>query len=70
MANSTIAPHAPPLDLPAAKDAVWVAGTAVLAVIVLYFFGLDQGATSMFGSNEHLYEFLYDGRHLLGFPCH
>jgi cobalt transporter subunit CbtB len=30
---------------------------------------MDQGATSVF-SGEVLHEFVHDGRHLLGFPCH
>jgi hypothetical protein len=36
---------------------------------LLYLVGMDQGATSVFpGSMIH--EYLHDGRHLLGFPCH
>jgi cobalt transporter subunit CbtB len=36
---------------------------------LLYRVGMDQGATSVFpGSMIH--EYLHDGRHLLGFPCH
>jgi hypothetical protein len=61
---------APALDLSAAKAALWLSLTAVLALLVLYFVGLDQGATSVFGSDTHVHEFLHDGRHLLGFPCH
>jgi hypothetical protein len=61
---------APALDLSAAKAAIWLAGTAFLALLVLYFVGIDQGATSVFGSDTHVHEFLHDARHLLGFPCH
>lgn len=50
--------------------AAWLAGTAFLALLVLYVVGLDQGATSIFGSDTHIHEFVHDGRHLLGFPCH
>jgi hypothetical protein len=50
--------------------AVWLAGTAFLALLVLYFVGLDQGATSIFGADSHIHEFLHDARHLLGYPCH
>ena len=39
-------------------------------LIVLYFLGVDQGATSIFGTDAHLHEFVHDARHLLGFPCH
>jgi hypothetical protein len=61
---------APALELSAAKAAIWLAGTAFLALLVLYFVGIDQGATSVFGSDTHVHEFLHDARHLLGFPCH
>jgi len=40
---------------------------ALLALI--YFVGVDEGAASMVpGSSIH--EWVHDGRHLLGFPCH
>ena len=42
---------APALDLSATKAAVWLSATAFLALLVLYFVGMDQGATSVFGSN-------------------
>ncbi|WP_319449239.1 MULTISPECIES: CbtB domain-containing protein [unclassified Mycobacterium] len=61
---------APTLDLSATKAAVWLSATAFLALIVLYFVGMDQGATSIFGSDTHVHEFIHDARHLLGFPCH
>jgi hypothetical protein len=52
------------------RAALWLGGTAFLALLVLYFVGLDQGATSIFGSDSHIHEFMHDARHLLGFPCH
>jgi hypothetical protein len=58
------------VDLSAAKSIVWLTSTAFLALLVLYFVGLDQGATSVFGDDMHVHEFLHDARHLLGFPCH
>jgi hypothetical protein len=58
------------VDLSAAKAIVWLTSTAFLALLVLYFVGLDQGATSVFGDDMHVHEFLHDARHLLGFPCH
>ena len=57
-------------DLSAARAALWLAGTAFLALLLLYFVGFDQGATSIFGNDTHVHEFLHDARHLLGFPCH
>jgi hypothetical protein len=58
------------VDLSAAKAVVWLTATTFLALVVLYFVGLDQGATSVFGDDMHVHEFLHDARHLLGFPCH
>jgi len=61
---------APAIDLSPAKAAMWLSLTAFLALMVLYFVGLDQGATSVFGDNMYVHEFVHDARHLLGFPCH
>jgi hypothetical protein len=59
-----------PLDLSAVSAALWLAGTAFFALLTLYFVGVDQGATSVFGNNTVIHEFVHDARHLLGFPCH
>ena len=49
--------------------APWLFFGMVMMLMVLYFVGAEQGATSLIGgSNVH--EFLHDARHLLGFPCH
>ncbi|ATL72064.1 cobalt transporter [Nocardia terpenica] len=50
--------------------ALWLVGTTVLALLAYYFIGIDQGAVSIFGSDMHVHEFVHDGRHFLGFPCH
>jgi hypothetical protein len=60
----------PAIDLSAARAVVWLTATAFLALLVLYFVGMDQGATSVFGNNTYVHEFVHDARHLLGFPCH
>lgn len=59
-----------PVILSAAQAAAWLAGTAVLALLVYYFIGIDQGAYSVFGEDAHVHEFVHDARHFLGFPCH
>ena len=52
------------------KDlAPWAIFGTVLALIALYFVGAEQGATSLF-SGMGVHEWVHDGRHLLGFPCH
>ena len=58
------------LNLSAVSAVAWLSLTAFFALLVLYFVGLDQGATSVFGSDTHVHEFVHDARHLLGFPCH
>ena len=58
------------VELSAAQAAAWLALTAFLALVMLYFVGVDQGATSVFGDNMYVHEFVHDARHLLGFPCH
>ena len=57
-------------DLSKVSAALWLATTAFLALLTLYFVGIDQGAVSLFGSDTHVHEFVHDARHLLGFPCH
>ncbi len=38
-------------------------------LLLIYFVGVDEGAASVTpGSGMH--EWVHDGRHLLGFPCH
>ena len=59
-----------PVVLPAHKAALWLGITALLALAAYYFIGVDQGATSVFGADMHIHEFVHDARHFLGFPCH
>jgi cobalt transporter subunit CbtB len=48
----------------------WLFGTTVLAMLAYYFIGVDEGVTSVFGKSMMVHEFVHDGRHFLGFPCH
>ena len=50
--------------------AQWLIGTAIVSLVLYYFIGIDQGATSVFGNDTHIHEFVHDARHFLGFPCH
>ena len=59
-----------PVVLSGATARLWLIGSAVVALALYYFIGVDQGAYSVFGQDLHLHEFVHDGRHLLGFPCH
>ncbi|WP_158792980.1 CbtB-domain containing protein [Granulicella sp. L60] len=41
----------------------------LLMLLAIYFVGAEQGATSLI-HGRMVHEFVHDGRHLLGFPCH
>jgi hypothetical protein len=58
--------HPPAISLGALRP--WTLfGVALL--LLMYFVGVDEGAASAIpGSSVH--EWVHDGRHLLGFPCH
>jgi hypothetical protein len=47
----------------------WAIFGTLLAMIFLYFVSTEQGALSLF-QGMYVHEFVHDGRHLLGFPCH
>jgi hypothetical protein len=47
----------------------WLIFAAVLVLVALYFVSAEQGASSVF-SGTAVHEWVHDGRHLLGFPCH
>ncbi len=61
---------ATPVVTAGVRTVALLAGTAFLALMVIYFIGLDEGATSVFGKSMMVHEFFHDGRHFLGFPCH
>jgi Probable cobalt transporter subunit (CbtB) len=63
-------PAAPAVPAVPLRDLVpWAIFAGVLMMVLLYFVGAEQGATSVF-SGTFVHEFVHDARHLLGFPCH
>jgi hypothetical protein len=71
MATVESHPKTAPRAISSSTQAVlWLVGTTFLALLPYYFIGIDQGATSVFGSDMHVHEFVHDARHFLGFPCH
>jgi hypothetical protein len=62
-------PAAAPAPIPLRNILPWAAFGVVLAVVLLYFVGAEQGIVSLV-AGETVHEFVHDGRHLLGFPCH
>ncbi|MEG7361514.1 CbtB domain-containing protein [Pseudomonas citronellolis] len=55
--------------IPLSELLPWAIFGGLLLLLALYFVGAEQGATSMF-KGMYVHEFVHDGRHLLGFPCH
>jgi hypothetical protein len=47
----------------------WAVFAGLIILLAVYFVGAEQGATSLIAGNA-VHEFVHDGRHLLGFPCH
>ncbi|MEV7415967.1 CbtB domain-containing protein [Streptomyces sp. NPDC089919] len=64
---TTAVPAVAPVSLK--ELAPWAVFVGVLMLVMLYFVGAEQGATSVF-QGETIHEWMHDGRHLLGFPCH
>ena len=62
-------PAPAPVPIPLRELLPWALLAGVLAVVLLYFVGAEQGATSLV-SSHYVHEFVHDGRHLLGLPCH
>lgn len=71
MSTSTVhGTSATPVVLDGTRAALWLFGAVLFGVVLYYFVGIDQGATSVFGNDTHIHEFVHDARHFLGFPCH
>lgn len=62
-------PVALPTPIPLRQIAPWALFGGLLFLLALYFIGAEEGATSIVGGSM-VHEFVHDGRHLLGFPCH
>ena len=41
----------------------------IALLLLIYFVGMDEGAASIVPGHD-VHEWVHDGRHLLGFPCH
>jgi hypothetical protein len=63
-----IRPASVPTAIPVRELAPWILFGLVF-LVMLYFVGAEEGATSLI-PGMYVHEFVHDGRHLLGFPCH
>ena len=55
--------------IPLRQIAPWAFFFGLLGLIVLFFVSTTQGAVT-FPDGNAVHEWVHDGRHLLGFPCH
>ena len=66
--QAVFAPVYEPVAIPVREIAPWaIFGLVMMALI--YFVGVEEGATSLI-PGMYVHEFVHDGRHALGFPCH
>ncbi len=71
MSQTVIQPAAPAIHPPKIEFSetwpyvLW----AVALLAMIYMVGADEGASALIPGNA-VHEFVHDGRHLLGFPCH
>jgi predicted anti-sigma-YlaC factor YlaD len=63
------APTAGVAAIPIREALPWVIFGGLIMLLAVYFVGAEQGATHIF-QGMYVHEFVHDGRHLLGFPCH
>lgn len=69
MTDTTLGMEGFPPSIPVREILPWAILAGLLFLIAIYFVGAEQGATSVF-SGMGIHEFVHDGRHFLGFPCH
>ena len=70
--SSVLEPPVPitlPAPIPLSELAPWLIFGGLLLLLMIYFVGAEEGATSIV-KGMYVHEWVHDGRHLLGFPCH
>jgi hypothetical protein len=70
MSNATYAPTMTPVrPIPIQEVVPWAIFAGLICLLGIYFVGAEEGATTIV-RGMYVHEFVHDGRHLLGFPCH
>jgi cobalt transporter subunit CbtB len=69
MTTMPFAPTTRPTAIPVRDMLPEAILAALLLLLAIYFVGAEEGATSLI-PGMYVHEFVHDGRHLLGFPCH
>ncbi|MGI4945160.1 MAG: CbtB domain-containing protein [Janthinobacterium lividum] len=68
MSDTSIVPGIVSAPIPVREVLPWAIFGLVM-LLAIYFVGAEEGATSLI-RGMYVHEFVHDGRHLLGFPCH
>jgi len=69
MLHAVAKPDFHPVVIPLRELFPWILFAGLMFLLMIYFVSVEQGAFSIF-SGMYVHEFVHDGRHLLGFPCH
>jgi hypothetical protein len=69
MNEAVFDPAVSPAPIPVRDLMPWAIFVGLLLLLAIYFVGAEEGATSLI-PGMYVHEFVHDGRHLLGFPCH
>jgi Probable cobalt transporter subunit (CbtB) len=69
MTSDAFLSSAQPRPIPVREILPWAVFGGLIFLLALYFVGAEQGATALF-PGMYIHEFVHDGRHLTGFPCH
>jgi hypothetical protein len=69
MSDLAFTPEVRTAPIPVGELLPWAIFAGLILLLAIYFVGAEQGATSLI-SGMYVHEFVHDGRHLLGFPCH
>ena len=69
MSTAVTVPEVEVPSIPLSQLAPWALLFGLLATMVIFFISADQGAVSIPSGNA-IHEWVHDGRHLLGYPCH
>ena len=69
MTTTSFSPTTRPVAIPARDVLPWAILGGLVLMLAIYFVGAEEGATSLI-PGMYVHEFVHDGRHLLGFPCH
>jgi hypothetical protein len=70
MTDAVVQPAARPrYAIPVREILPWALFGGFVALFAIYFVGVEEGATAIV-HGMYVHEFVHDGRHLLGFPCH